>query len=56
MSRFPLDTLRPEQNGSYFSDDSFKCILLNESYFILIEISVNFVLVDKRLSLVEVMA
>ena len=26
-----LNTLRPRQNGSYFPDDIFKCILLNEN-------------------------
>ena len=26
-----FNTLRPRQNGRYFADDIFKCILLNEN-------------------------
>ena len=37
------DTLRPRQNGCHFPDDIFKCIFLNESIWISIEISLKFV-------------
>ena len=39
----PFNTLRPRQNGRYFADDTFKCIFLNENYFIIIRISLKFV-------------
>ena len=35
--------LRPRQNGRHFPDDIFKCILLNENIWILIEVSLKFV-------------
>ena len=38
-----VNTLRPSQNGSRFSDDIFKRILLNENVRISIEISLKFV-------------
>ena len=38
-----LNTLRPRQNGRHFSDDSFKCIFLNENVSIAIKISLKFV-------------
>ena len=45
--RIPLlqlfNTLRPRQNGYRFGDDIFKCILLNENVWILIEISLKLV-------------
>ena len=34
-----LNTLKPRQNGRHFLDDIFKCIFLNESVWISIEIS-----------------
>ena len=37
------NTLRLRQNGRRFADDTFKCILLNESYGNLIKISPKFV-------------
>ena len=33
----------PGQNGCHFSDDNFKCIIMNEKFCILIQISLNFV-------------
>ena len=43
MHKIPFNTLRPRQNDCHFTDDSFKCIFLNENVWILIEISLNFV-------------
>ena len=40
MYRF--NTLRPRQNGRHFTDDIFKCILLNENVWIPIKISLKF--------------
>ena len=39
----PINTLRPRQNGRHFTDDTFKPIFLNESGWISIKISLNFV-------------
>ena len=39
----PLTHLPPGQNGRHFTDDIFKCIFVNEKFFILIEISLKFV-------------
>ena len=36
------NTLRPRQNGRHFADEIFKCILLNESAWISINISLKF--------------
>ena len=38
-----FNTLRPRQNGRHFTDDTFKCIFLNENVEILIKISLKFV-------------
>ena len=38
-----FNTLIPRQNGRHFPDDIFKCIFLNESIWISIEISLKFV-------------
>ena len=38
-----VDTLRPRQNGRHFPDDIFKCTFLNETVWIPIKISPNFV-------------
>ena len=38
-----LNTLRPRQNGRHFPDDVIKCIFLNESIWISIEISLKLV-------------
>ena len=35
--------ISPGQNGRYFADDIFRCILANEKFCILIEISLKFV-------------
>ena len=40
---FPVNTLRPKQNGRYFVDNIFKCIFLNEIVWIPIKISLKFV-------------
>ena len=40
---YPVNTLRPRQNGRHFADDIFKCIFLNENVSIAIEISLKFV-------------
>ena len=39
-----VNTLRPRQNGRHFADDIFKCIFLNGTVWILIKISLKFVL------------
>ena len=33
----------PGQNGRYFADDIFRCIFMNEKFYILIKILLNFV-------------
>ena len=38
-----FNTMRPRQNGCHFADDIFKCIFLNENYFISIQISLKYV-------------
>ena len=38
-----VNTLRPRQNGRRFPEDIFKCIFLNESIWISIDISLKFV-------------
>ena len=38
-----INTLRPGQNGRHFTDDSFKCIFLNENVWISLKISLKFV-------------
>ena len=38
-----INTLRPRQNGRHFADDLFKCIFLNETAWISLEISLKFV-------------
>ena len=38
-----INTLRPRQNGRHFADDIYICILLNESVWISIEISLKLV-------------
>ena len=39
----PFNTLRPRQNGRHFVDDIFKCIFLNETFWIPIKTSMKFV-------------
>ena len=43
MSIYPINSSSPGQNGRHFADDIFKCIFVNEKFFILIEISLKFV-------------
>ena len=38
-----FNKLRPRQNGRHFADDIFKCIVLNESVWIPIEMSLKLV-------------
>ena len=33
-TRMCFNTLRPRQNGRHFADDTFKCIFLNENFWI----------------------
>ena len=40
---FMFNTLRPRQDGRHFSDEIFKCIIVNENAWILIKISLKFV-------------
>ena len=41
MSSF--NSLRPRQNGRHFADDIFRCIFVDEKFYILIKISLTFV-------------
>ena len=53
------NTLRPRQNGRHFADDIFKCIFLNESVWIPIDISLKFVPkgpINNNPALVQIMA
>ena len=38
----PIDTLRPRQDGHYFTADIFKCIFINQNVRIVIDISLKF--------------
>ena len=38
-----VNTLRPRENGRHFADDIFKCIFLNENFWIPIKISLKLV-------------
>ena len=38
-----INTLKQRQNWHHFADDIFKCIFLNENFWILIKFSLNFV-------------
>ena len=54
-----LNILRPRQDGRYFPDDIFKCILLNENICISIRISLKFVPkgpINNIQALVQIMA
>ena len=54
-----INTLRPRQNGRSFTDDTFKCIFLNENVRISIKISLKFVLkgpINNNPALVQIMA
>ena len=55
----PFNTFRPWQNGSHYTDNIFKCILLNQNVKISIKISLKFVPkdpIDNIPSLVQIMA
>ena len=54
-----INTLRPRQNGRYFTDDIFKWIFLNENALISVKISLKFVpkvRIDNIPALVQIMA
>ena len=54
-----LDTLRPRQNGRHFADDIFKFIFLNETVWMLLDISLKFipeVQINNIPALVQIMA
>ena len=54
-----LNTLRPRQNRRHFTDDIFKCILLNETIWISLKISLMLVpkvLINNNPALVQIMA
>ena len=54
-----LNTMRLRQNGRHFTDGIFKCILLNGNVWILIKISLKFVLkgpINNIPALVHIMA
>ena len=54
-----LNLSLPGRNGHHFADDIFRCILVNEKFYILINISLNFVPkgpIDNNPALVEIMA
>ena len=59
ISTMLFNTLRLRQYGRHFSDDSFKCIFLNENVWISIKISLKFVpkgLINNIPALVQIMA
>ena len=54
-----FNTLRLKQNGRHFTDDIFKCIFLNENEWILLKISLKFVVkgpINSIPALVQIMA
>ena len=56
---YPLNSLRPRQNGRHFADDIFKRIFVNENVRISIEISLKFVPkgpINNNPALVQIMA
>ena len=49
----------PGQNGSFFVDDIFRCIFVNEKFCILVKISLKIILkgpIDNNPALVQIMA
>ena len=59
MGCIKVDTLRPKQNGRHFADYIFKCIFLNDNFWILARISLKYVpygLIDNSAALVQIMA
>ena len=58
-SKWNFNTLRPGQNGRYFTDDTYKCIFLNENALISLKISLKFVpkvRINNIPALVQIMA
>ena len=54
-----VNTLRLRQNGQHFTDGIFKCVFLNENIWLLINISLKFVLkgqINNIPTLVQIMA
>ena len=54
-----FNTLRPKQNGCHFTEDTFKCIFLNENVWMSIQISLKFILkgpINNIPSLVQITA
>ena len=54
-----VNTLKPRQNGCHFADDTFKCIFLNENFWIPITIWLEFVPkvpINNISALVQIMA
>ena len=59
LSEIPFNTLKQRKNGRHFADDISKCIFLNESVWISLEISLNIVPkvpINNISALVQVMA
>ena len=59
MLHYFVNTLRLRQNGHHFPDDIFQWIFLNENVWILIKISLKFVLkrpINNIPALVQIMA
>ena len=59
FSALSVNTLRLRQNGRHFADNFFKCIFFNENVWILINISLKFVLeaqINNIPALVQIMA
>ena len=55
----PISTLRHEQNGWHFADNTFKSIFLDENLCILVQISPKFVpkcLIDSKSGFIQTMA
>ena len=51
----PYNSSPPGQNGRHFADDIFRCIFMNEKFYILFEISLKFLpngLIDNNPALV----
>ena len=42
VGSYSTNILRSGQNGPHFTDNSFKCVLLNQNFNILIQLSLNF--------------
>ena len=54
-----VNTLRPRQNGHHFANNIFKCIFMDEKFYILLRISLKFVpkgSIENKPALVQLMA